>query len=57
MGNVRNEWPYVVQCFSFKDITVFLGVHKLLINSNIYIQQDATLNSLFYLETALHVQQ
>jgi hypothetical protein len=23
--------------------------------SNIYIQQDATLHSLFYLETALHV--
>jgi hypothetical protein len=24
-------------------------------HSNIYIQQDATLHSLFYLETALHV--
>jgi len=28
---------------------------SLLQYSNIYIQQDATLHSLFYLETALHV--
>jgi hypothetical protein len=28
---------------------------KIIKYSNIYIQQDATLHSLFYLETALHV--
>jgi len=28
---------------------------RLLAYSNIYIQQDATLHNLFYLETALHV--
>jgi len=33
MGNVRNEWLYVVQCSCFNDITVFLTIHKLLINS------------------------
>jgi len=33
MGNVWNERPYVAQCFSFNDITVFLTVHKLPINS------------------------
>ena len=30
-------------------------INKYVINISIYIQQDATLHSLFYLESALHV--
>ena len=32
-----------------------LSTEMVLVYSNIYIQQDAMLHSLFYLETALHV--
>ena len=39
------------------DICVLFNVHGSVHRKNIliYIQQDATLHSLFYLETALHV--
>jgi len=40
-----------VFCFVF--FNVYGSVHRK--NTLIYIQQDATLQSLFYLETALHV--
>jgi hypothetical protein len=38
---------------AFRDFNVHGSVHRNTIP--IYIQQDATLHSLFYLETALHV--
>jgi len=42
--------PSSKSCFDFN---VYGSVHRN--NIRIYIQQDATLHSLFYLETALHV--
>jgi len=38
-------------------MSIEFNVHGFVLRNNIliYIQQDATLNSLFYLETALHV--
>ena len=40
-----------------QNILIFLNVHGSVHRKNIliYIQQDAKLHSLFYLETALHV--
>jgi len=53
---VRNctEHNYVRNCTEHNQVFNFHGsVHRN--NIPIYIQQDGTLNSLFYLETALHV--
>jgi hypothetical protein len=38
-----------------KEFNVYGSVHRKNTSILIYIQQDATLHSLFYLETALHV--
>jgi hypothetical protein len=37
------------------DMNKYMNIHKSFHSILIYIQQDATLHSLFYLETALHV--
>jgi len=45
------------QLHSTREVTKLFNVHGSMHRNNIpiYIQQDATLHSLFYLETALHV--
>jgi hypothetical protein len=48
---------YYVYNMRYFHILTFFNVHGFVHRKNIliYIQQDATLHSLFYLETALHV--
>jgi hypothetical protein len=43
--------------YNFKEFKVYRSVHRknILPRKYVYIQQDATLHSLFYLESALHV--
>ena len=51
---ITSEYKYILNIFSqFYTFNVHGSVHRK--NILIYIQQDATLHSLFYLETALHV--
>jgi hypothetical protein len=44
-----------VKSTSLSDFNVHGSVHRKNIPIYVYIQQDATLHSLFYLETALHI--
>ena len=50
IGNVRTN--VILTCIR---LTSVASEKSLVFYSNIYIQQDATLHSLFYVETALHV--
>jgi hypothetical protein len=58
---VDDVWRRVHGAINFGDNNnrnfnlAFMGTRIVIIISNIYIQRDATLHSLFYLETALRV--
>jgi hypothetical protein len=48
---------YCIPLHRIKDTIIFFNIHGFLHRKNIliYVQKDATLCSLFYLETALHI--
>ena len=50
-ANLLLPWPFLVH--SYAEFNVHGSVHRK--NIPLYVQQDATLHSLFYLETVLHV--
>jgi len=57
---LESRWDGVIKvsgklCFRIRSFNVRMHTHTSIHLIPIYIQQDATLHSLFYLETALHI--